>query len=316
MGIGSKLKKLGRKLDPTKLLKKSWKAIKKVGSEVANGLRKVGREVKRFAKSDLGKVVIAAALVYAGGAAYLAANSGGAMSFGQALMSPGQVIGQIGGAGAAAEGGASTAAQAGTVETTLAGADSAAAVGSTASSAGAGSTAGAVGTTAPAATQASTISNLGGAIEAGGSQWAAGGAGGGSGILSGASQAASIVPEIQLASTAGGAVTGGGWLSNPLVQYGALQMGGNAIASMGQPSEEDLLEKQYELREAERQALIDGNVVAPIDPSATAGFRYDPVAGKESAVNPRATGPGTALQPDRAIRNQYTTEGLLRQGMA
>lgn len=291
MGIGSKFKKAVKKV--FKGAKKVFSGVKKVAGEVFNGLRKVGRELKRFAKSDLGKVVIAAALIYAGGAAYLAANSGGATTFSQALMSPGKVFSQFSGAAASSKGAANTA---------VASTDKAAAAVKAASDSKVAVDAMATGL-AETGAQAGSINNLNAAVNAGGSQLAPlSGAGGGA---------------------AGGAGVGvdaagqGFWASmksNPLTQYGLLQMGGNAIAGYGQPTEEELLEKQYELERQRRQELIDGNVVAGISPSAFAGYSYDPVNGTDGVISQQSPGQGSVSQPAQAIRNQYTTQGLLRQG--
>lgn len=327
MGIGSRIRKAVKKVG--KGISSVFKSVKKIGSEVAKGLRSAGREVKRFAKSDLGKVVIAAALVYAGGAAYLAANSGGTITFTQALMSPSQVVGQLSGAGAVTESGASVAAESGAVEATLTGADSAASIASSTNMAG-GASGGTISTAAPStssiassgsqaanmagasvgngvapavasgAPAAAPISNLEAAIRAGGSQW------------SGAGSA-----PVTAGITESAAATGGGWLSNPIVQYGALQVGGNALSGLASAgSEEEAIKEAAKAREAERQAIIDGNVVPSIAPGAISGLNYDPVTGQESAINPTSTMQPYMRQQSALTPNPYATQqqGLLTMG--
>lgn len=68
--------------NPLKVIKKGVKSAFRAGKKLVKGVGKkfvsAFKEVKRFVQSDLGKMVIAVALVYFGGAAIAAQSAGGA----------------------------------------------------------------------------------------------------------------------------------------------------------------------------------------------------------------------------------------------
>ncbi|MFT6550460.1 MAG: hypothetical protein ACJA1I_000488 [Zhongshania marina] len=259
-------------------IKKVFSGVKKIGGKVVDGLRSVGREVKRFAKSDLGKIVIAAALIYVGGAAFLAMNSAGTMSFASALASPGAVVGQLGigaGAGAGSGGAASgTAAATGTA-------------GSTAGMTGVAAAEGA-GLSSGLTTTAAKL-GLNGAATTG-----AASAAGGSAIGTGSA----------VANAAGGGLLSEG------VKYGALMVGGNAIA--GSMQAKGAVEAEKEAEKA-RQRYIDNNVVPDVNLDNIAGLKYNPMTGSDEAESTEAYLPEN-LRVNTNLNNKYTSQGLLTQG--
>tara|TARA_R110002095_G_scaffold197339_1_gene176393 strand:- start:13702 stop:14589 length:888 start_codon:yes stop_codon:yes gene_type:complete len=275
-------------------IKKVFSGVKKIGSKVVDGLRSVGREVKRFAKTGLGKVVIAAALIYVGGAALLASGglggTGATMSFASALASPGAVVGQLGigaaGAGAGAGAGSGAGAIAG-----MTGAEAAAAAG--VSSATMGGTAGAIGLNG-GATLGAAGAGLTTAEAAAASGLSSGLAGGGAAVTGGA---------------AAGSAAGGGLMSEGM-KYGAMMMGGNAISGAMQAKGAAEAEKEAEKA---RQRYIDGNVVPDVNFDDLAGLQYNPMTGQSGAESTEAYLPEN-LRVNTNLNNRYTSQGLLSQG--
>lgn len=254
-------------------IKKAFKGISKIRSKVVDSLRSVRRELKRFAKSDLGKIVIAAALIYVGGAAYLAANSATGLtgaSFASSLASPGAVVGQLG-IGAAT-----------TTPEVVGAATTGAEVGSMATVAGAE----AAGTTAGLTTTGTSI-GLNGAASTGGAIGGSATAGG----------------------TAVGGAASGGMLSEG-VKYGAMMVGGNAIA--GAMQAKGAVEAEKETEKA-RQRYINGNIVPNVDFNNLAGLHYNPMTGQERAQSTEAYLP-EHLRVNTNLTSQYSGQGLLSKG--
>jgi len=267
-------------------IKKVFGGVQKIGSKIVDGLRSVGREIKRFAKTDLGKIVIAAALIYVGGAAMLAYNSAGATSFAAALSQPAAVGAQLGSAVGIGSG------------TTGAGATGA-------TTAGAATTGGVTATTSGAAIPGMTTV---GAAEAAGVSAGLGTTGTGIG-LNGAAATTGATAGGSTALAGGGAAAGG-LLSNPMVQYGAVMAGGNAISGAMQGKAAADGEKEAEKA---RQRYIDGNRVPDVNFDNLAGFQYNPMTGESEGGSTEAFLPEN-LRVNTNLSKQYTTQGLLKQG--
>lgn len=256
-------------------LKKAFKGVKNIGSKIIGGLRSAGREVKRFAKTDLGKLVIGAALIYVGGAAYLAMNSAGTVSFASALASPGAVVGQLG-IGAGATEAAATSATAGG-----AGATSAAAFPTVAGAEAAGVGAG---VTSGAATSSGAV-NLGASLGTAATEGA---------VASGTTTAAT-----------------GGMLSEGM-KMGAMMVGGNAIS--GAMQAKGAAEAEEEAEKA-RQRYINGNKVPAVNFDNLAGLSYNPMTGKSEGAGQGAESYlPEHLRVNSNLSNKYSTQGLLTQG--
>ena len=302
MGLGSSIKKSFKKI--TRGVKKVFKGAKKVVSKVTDKLRSVGREIKRFAKSDLGKFVIAAALVYAGGAALLASQGG--MSFGAALANPAAVGAKLG----STVGLGSTSAGAGA--TSSAGAGAAGATSTTAATGGVTAATGGVTAATGGATAATTagIPTAEMAIASGTTKGVAAGANAAAGGVNLSAGLGSGSAGMSAGAASG--ATSGGLLSNPLVQYGGAMVAGNAVSGMMGAKAEEEAQKEAE---RQRQRAIDGNIVGSPDIHKLAGFKYDPVHGESSEAEGAQYVP-KRLQHDPYSDQQkrYTTEGLLTQG--
>lgn len=209
------------------------KAVKKVGRFVKKVVKGVGNALKKFSKSGFGKIILAAATVYFGGAALMGAM-GGASAAGTGFMST--LSGAISGAGAGISSawtgltGAASAAMGGNFAaagsslsggfTGAYGAGSGAVLGTgTGLTASAG---GATGLTAPASSAATS----------GGSQYALTAGTGNAGLTAGSS---TIAPAIGATPAASPGIISGAW--NGLGDYGkmaAVQAGGKIIEGAGQ----------------------------------------------------------------------------------
>lgn len=92
---------------------------------------------------------------------------------------------------------------------------------------------------------------------------------------------------------------------NELLAYSLVQTGGSALASMNAPDEEDLLQKQYDLRQQEQQRLIDNNIVPNISPGLLGAYKYRAPADAATDVNVSSMGAPKAPMRGLLSRSEY-----------